>query len=311
MPEDIVIITGPTAVGKTEIAVCVAERLGGEIVSADSMAIYKGMEVATAKPSPQQRQRVPHHLIDIVTPDQLFTVADYRRRAIEVIQDIRKRGKIPLVVGGTRLYIKALTSGFFPGPGSDPSLRQTLEKVAQEKGSPYLHQKLGEVDPEAANRLHPNDRKRIIRALEVYYLTGQPISKLQEASQQQEPLCQGPLIALVRDRSRIYERINQRVDQMIAEGLVEEVKKLLEQGLDPKYHPSLQGHGYKEIIGYLRGQYSFEEAVRILKRNTRHYAKRQLSWLRQEPEAFFVDADRPKEEVVERILKIIRSSHLL
>ncbi len=295
--------------GKTEIAVCVAERLGGEIVSADSMAVYKGMEVATAKPSPQQRQRVPHHLIDVVTPDQLFTVADYRRKAIEVIRDLRKRGKIPLVVGGTRLYIKALTSGFFPGPGSDSALRQTLEKMAQEKGSLYLHQKLAEVDPKSANRLHPNDRKRLIRALEVYYLTGQPISELQEASQQQEPLCQGPLIALVRDRAKIYERINQRVDQMIAEGLVEEVKKLLEQGLDPQRHPSLQGHGYKEIIGYLLGQYSFEEAVRILKRNTRHYAKRQLSWLRQEPEALFVDADRPKEEVIERIIKIIRSHY--
>lgn len=305
MPHRIAILTGPTAVGKTEIAVLVAEQLNAEIVSADSMAVYRGLEVATAKPSPEQMARVPHHLINVVDVSCIFTVADYRRLALQAIADIEARGKLPLVVGGTRLYIVALTSGFFEGPGAHPELRRRLQEKAEREGPESLHKQLAQVDPRTAVRLAPRDLKRIIRALEVYELTGTPISQLQEESQRMEPPCKGPMVALVRDRAELYRRINARADAMIEAGLEQEVASLLCAGYDESL-TALQGHGYKELIGYLKGRYDREEAIRLLKRNTRRYAKRQLSWLRQEKDVVFVDASGEPHDVAKQVVEHFR-----
>lgn len=304
-PHRIAILTGPTAVGKTEVALLVAEALNAEIVSADSMAVYRGLEVATAKPSPEQRARVPHHLIDVADPRFPFTVADYRRLALQAIADIESRGKLPLVVGGTRLYIVALTSGFFEGPGADPDLRRRLQELALHEGTEALHRRLAQVDPAAAARLAPRDLKRIIRALEVYELTGTPISQLQADSQRTPPPCQGPMVALIRDRAELYRRIDARADAMIEAGLESEVRSLLDAGLD-EHLTALQGHGYKELIGFLKGRYDRNEAIRLLKRNTRRYAKRQLSWLRQEKSVDFVDASGPADEVAGRVVSLLK-----
>ncbi|MBW3622117.1 MAG: tRNA (adenosine(37)-N6)-dimethylallyltransferase MiaA [Armatimonadetes bacterium] len=299
----IFVLTGPTAVGKTEAALRVAERMNAEIVSADSMAIYREMDAATAKPAPEERARVPHHMVDIVNPDERFTVADYRREALAAIDDIRVREKKALVVGGTRLYVLALTRGFFEGPGADDALRERLEREADEAGLDALHARLAEVDPESGARIAPGDRKRILRALEVHALTGRPITEWQKESQAQAPPCEGPWVALTRDREELYDRINRRVDEMIENGLVEEVRGLLEKGYDESL-PALQGHGYKEIIGALKGRYPLEHGIYLLKRNTRHHAKRQLSWLRNEPGVQWVRADREPERVAEEILAV-------
>lgn len=298
----IYVLTGPTAVGKTESSLLVAERLNAEIVSADSMAIYRKMDAATAKPTLEERARVPHHMVDIVDPSERFTVADYRNRAIAAIDDIHQRGRQAIVVGGTRLYIHALTHGFFEGPGADDELRERLTREAEEQGTAKLHERLAAVDPESGQRISPGDDKRIIRALEVYELTGRSISEWQKESQEQMPPCEGPWVALTRDREELYRRINRRVDEMIENGLVEEVKGLLAQGYDVNL-PALQGHGYKEIIGALKGRYALEVGIDLLKRNTRHHAKRQLSWLRNEPRARWIQADQPPETVAEETLR--------
>lgn len=304
----LIIITGPTAVGKTEIAVEVARQLGTEIVSADSMQVYREMEVATAKPSPEHRAAVTHHLVDFVDPALPFTVADYKALAEPILKGIWERGKLPLLVGGTRLYIKALTTGFFEGPPADPALRAKLLREADEHGATHLHEKLTLVDPVTAARLHPNDAKRIVRALEVFQSTGVPISEFQEESRKQEPVYDELLIALIRDREELYARIDARADQMIAEGLIDEIRGFLDRGFSEKMI-SMQGHGYKEILGALTGKYDLEEGIRLLKRNTRWYAKRQLSWLRQEPEASFVRADQPTEAAAEEIRALIANRY--
>lgn len=303
----IFVLTGPTAVGKTEASLRVAERLNAEIVSADSMAIYRGMDAATAKPTLEERARVPHHMVDIVEPDARFTVADYRREALAAIGEILSRGKQAVVVGGTRLYVHALTHGFFEGPGADDSLRERLEREADASGLETLHARLGAVDPESATRISPGDRKRILRALEVYKLTGRPITEWQKESQTQTPPCIGPWVALTRDREGLYDRINRRVDEMMTDGLVEEVEGLLARGYD-ECLPALQGHGYKEIVGALKGRYPLEHGVYLLKRNTRHHAKRQLSWLRNEPGVHWVEADREPEVVAEVICAAYESA---
>lgn len=300
----LIILTGPTAVGKTDIAVEVALRLGTEIISVDSMQVYREMELATAKPSPEQRATVVHHLVDFVDPAQPFTVADYKALAEPLIQSLWNQGKLPFLVGGTRLYIKSLTAGFFEGPPADKKYRDELHTLLEDKGSLFLHEKLQEMDPETAARLHPNDAKRIIRALEVYHLTGQAISQFQRDSQKVESSYDPLLIALIRDREELYTRIDQRADEMIENGLVEEVRGFMDRGFNESMI-SMQGHGYKEILGALTGKYDLAEGIRLLKRNTRWYAKRQLSWLRQEKDAAFVNADQSLETAAEEILRII------
>lgn len=298
MPPQIAILTGPTGVGKTEVSIEIALRLGTEILSADSMAVYRRMEVATAKPSAAQRAQVPHHLVDVADPTEPFTVADYRERAVPVIERLRSEGKVPLVVGGTRLYLAALTQPFAAGPEPSEALRAEWEVFSSEE----LHRRLEAADPETAARLHPSDRKRIVRALEVWETTGRRISELQEESRGRGGLYSASWVALVRDREELYRRVNERVDRMMAAGLVAEVEAFRREGLAPET-PAMQGHGYKEIMRALVGDYDLEEGVRLLKRNTRRYVKYQLMWMRGMPEIRYVRADQPRERVVRDVLR--------
>lgn len=296
------ILTGPTSVGKTDVAVEVALRLQTEILSADSMAVYRRMEVATAKPSAEQRARVPHHLIDLADPTEPFTVADYRDAAVPLVEQLLSEGKTPLLVGGTRLYLRALTAPFAAGPEPSPEFRETLE----DRPSRELHAELARVDPDTAARLHPADRKRIIRALEVWQSTGRPIAEVQAESREQGGLYPATWVALVRDRQELYARVNARVDEMMAAGLVEEVRAFLAEGLTPET-PAMQGHGYKEIMRALIGDYDLEEGVRLLKRNTRRYVKYQLMWLRgMGDEVHYVRADQPLDRVVEEVIAALQ-----
>jgi tRNA dimethylallyltransferase len=299
----LIVLTGPTAVGKTEVAVDVARALGTEadgplpIVSADSMQVYRRMEAGTAKPAPDQRAAVPHHLIEVADPAVPFTVADYRGLAIEVIDRLLAAGKTPLVVGGTRLYLASLFAPFFSGPPPDLALRETLAALPSEE----LHRRLREVDPETAARLAPADRKRLTRALEVWHATGRTIAALQAESQAEGGRYEARWIALMRDREEIYRRIDARVDAMIAAGLIDEVQAFLREGLTER-HIAMQAHGYKEVMGYLLGRYDRAEAIRLLKRNTRRYAKYQLGWLRQLPDLRVVRADHPHADVVAAVV---------
>ncbi|NLJ69363.1 MAG: tRNA (adenosine(37)-N6)-dimethylallyltransferase MiaA [Firmicutes bacterium] len=288
----ILVIVGPTAVGKTELAVQVAKEVDGEIISADSMQVYRGLDIGTAKPTESERQGVPHHLLDIVDPGEEFSVADYQAMVEEVLADLAKRNKTPILTGGTGLYIQAVLQGYVFSPeGKDPVLRAELEQKAESEGNKVLHRQLSEVDPETAMRLHPNDRRRIIRALEVFYSTGRPLSEHLKMQQERGPRHRSVKFGLIRSRARLYERINARVDLMMEAGLLEEVKSLLQQGLDDD-STAIQALGYKELAGFLRGQYDLDEAIRLLKRDTRRYAKRQLTWFRRDQEIVWLDLDR-------------------
>jgi tRNA dimethylallyltransferase len=299
---EIVLLTGPTAVGKTAVGVAVARALGTEIVSADSMQVYRRMEAGTAKPSAAERAAVPHHLVDIVDPVEPFTVAEYRERAIPVIEEMLSRGRLPLVVGGTRLYLLSLIEPFFSGPPPVPEFRAALA----ERAAADLHAELSHVDPAAAARLHPADRKRIVRALEAFAHGGVPISELQRRSRETGGRFRAQLIALVREREELYRRVDARVESMIGAGLIEEVERFRQEGLTEQ-DIAMQAHGYKEVLGYLTGRYDREEAIRLLKRNTRHYVKYQLGWLRQRDDVQYVRADAPESEVVAAVIALIRT----
>lgn len=278
----IVIIVGPTASGKSMLAMELAARFNGEIVNADSMQVYRFMDIGTAKPTREQRQRVPHHLIDIADPDEEFSAARYNEEASRAIHDIHERGKNVFVVGGTGLYIRALTKGLFKGPGSDMRLRNEFATLgSRSEGPRYLYEKLKEVDPEAASRIHPNNMARIVRALEVYYLTNKPISAFQKEHGFSEEPYDALKVGLSIDRKLLYKRIEDRVDSMIAAGLVEEVRRLLAMGYSPDLKAK-RGLGYKEIVGYIQNKYSLEDAAMEIKKNTRRYAKRQMTWFRKE-----------------------------
>ena len=274
---------GPTAVGKTKVAIELALRLGGEVVTADSMQVYKGLDIGTDKPTAAERKGVPHHLIDIVEPDQRFNVAQYQKLAHETIQEIHRRGNSRSCRGG-----QASTSRRFWTSSSSPMREPTtlsraaLQKEAKERGPEWLHQRLAEIDPLTARRLHPNDVRRVIRAIEVYETTGRPLSQHLETAGRSEPRYRTAMIGLTRPRPVLYQRINQRVDRQINSGLVEEVRRLMQQYGDLPV--ARQALGYKEIAAYLRGETSFERAVELLKRNTRRYAKRQFTWFRRRSE---------------------------
>jgi tRNA dimethylallyltransferase len=283
MKSRVVVIVGPTASGKTDMAMRLAEEFSGEIVNADSMLVYRGMDIGTAKPSPEQRQLIPHHLVDIVTPDMNFTVADFRREADWVIADILRRGKCLFVVGGTGLYIKALLQGLAESPGGDEAYRKELQALSLEKGNAELLRQLALVDPDTAQRLHPNDQVRIIRALEVYRQSGRPLSSFRDAHGFAGTSYTSLKIGLRVERDELYQRIDQRVDRMIDAGLVDEVQALLAAGYSPGLK-SMRSIGYKEICAFLAGDYDLEEAVRLIKRDSRRYAKRQLTWFAREKE---------------------------
>ncbi|MBW1819832.1 MAG: tRNA (adenosine(37)-N6)-dimethylallyltransferase MiaA [Deltaproteobacteria bacterium] len=279
----LIIISGPTAAGKTDVALELAEPLGGEIISADAMQVYKHMDIGTAKPAPEQLARVPHHLIDVVAPDEPFSAAIFRTMADAVIQGLHEKGRLSFVVGGTGLYIKALIRGLFPAPEQDETIRKRLRDEAKTSGSDVLYARLQQVDPAAAGKLHPNDTYRIIRALEVHELTAQPISQLQASHGFQDRRYRILWIGLTLDRDILYDRIDQRVDLMLASGLLEEVKQLLDQGYSSNLK-SMRSIGYRHMADHLEQGVAWDETVRLLKRDTRRFAKRQLTWLRAYPE---------------------------
>ncbi len=280
--------------GKTEVSIALAERTGGEIISADAFQVYRGMDIGTAKPTPDQQRRVPHHLIDILNLDESYSVARFRQSALELIPEVVKREHLPLVVGGSALYIKCLVDGIFDSPPADQTLRSRLRRE-EEKEPGTLHRRLTEVDPPAARKIHANNRKRIIRALEVFELTGVPISQWQKQwpeGKKATPDCPLPtaytMIGLRRDRKDLYSRIEKRVEEMFENGLVEETEKLLEAGIREN-RIAWQALGYKEVEGFLRGEYPREEAQSLLSKKTRNFAKRQLTWWRADKRIHWVD----------------------
>lgn len=279
----LIIISGPTCVGKTSVAITLAEPLGGEIVSVDAMQIYRHMDIGTAKPTKEQRARVRHHLIDVADPDESFSAAIFKQRADEIIQDLHEKARPIFVVGGTGLYIKALTHGLFEEKEQDNSVKERLRKEAETLGLEALYQRLQEVDPEAATRIHANDTYRIIRALEVHEATGRPVSEHHKAHGFQDTSYRTLKIGLTLDRDVLYDRINTRVDMMLASGLLEEVKQLLDHGY-PSTLKSMQSIGYRHMADYLEQRATWDECVRVFKRDTRRYAKRQLTWFRADPE---------------------------
>jgi len=286
----IVVVAGPTASGKTDVAVTIAEAIGGEVVNADSMQVYRRMDIGTAKPSRRERAKVAHHMLDVVDPDQEFNAADYRRMAVPVIENIARRGFTPLVVGGTGLYIKALTEGIFDCPPSDPGLRAELNARYEELGPEAFHSLLKEHDPETARRVHPNDKVRVTRAFEIIHLTGQPPSHLAETHRFEDRRFQALYLCLDVDRSELYRRIDLRSLRMLELGLVEETSSLLADGFSPELK-AMKSLGYRHMVDYLKGILTLDEALKTLQRDTRRYAKRQMTWFRKVPDAIWVAAD--------------------
>jgi len=292
----VVVIVGPTASGKTKLSIEIAKLMDGEIVSADSMQIYRYMDIGTAKPTIYERQNIPHHMMDILDPAEQFSVAEYQKMAVDIISDIHKRQKLPIIVGGTGLYIKSLLYPMnFTDAYQDLEYRKQLQETANIKGRDYLYQQLKMVDPSTASRLHPNDVRRVIRALEVYHITGKPMSHYSQNLKNMDFRYNTAMIGLVMDRVKLYERTNKRVDIMIENGLLNEVKNLLDKGYS-RDMISMQGLGYKEIIDYYQGNLSLEEAIYIIKRETRRYAKRQLTWFRAQKGIKWINIDEYSSE---------------
>ena len=281
------VLCGPTAVGKTVVAVVLARRLNAEIICADSRTVYRGLDVGTAKPDAALRAAVPHHLLDVVEPTEPFTVADFQRLARRAIEVIRARGRLPLLVGGTGLYVRAVVDDLmFPEVAPDAQFRAMLEDEARDRGPVHLHRRLAQVDSVAAERIHPQNVRRVIRALEVAAVAGRPISAQQRGGGLTPAAV---MVGLTMDRAALYRRIDQRVEAQIAAGLVNETRALLARGVAWSA-PAMQSLGYKEIGGWLQGTHDYAEAVRRLKRNTRHHAKRQLTWFGRDPRVRWLDA---------------------
>ncbi len=300
----LLVLAGPTASGKTALSVELARRLDGEIISGDSMQVYRGMDIGTAKVRPVETGGIPHHLIDLFEPDHPFSVAEFQELASQAIREIASRGRLPVLVGGTGLYVRAVTDGYdFSAAEADPEFRQVLIAEAGEHGAPSLHRRLSRVDPGAAARIHPNDLRRITRALEVYHSSGKKIS---EQGKDQAPRYDLLMIGLTMPREELYRRINLRVRQMIEQGWVAEVAALLQKGYSPEL-TSMQALGYRELIDYQKGKVSLDQAVEVISRGTRRFAKRQLTWFRADPRIHWIDVGeaRSKEEPLQEILQLV------
>ncbi|SFL39656.1 tRNA (adenosine(37)-N6)-dimethylallyltransferase MiaA [Pelosinus propionicus] len=304
--EKLIAVIGPTAVGKTKVSIELAKKLNTEIISGDSMLVYKDMNIGTAKPSSDERSNITHHLIDILEPQADFSVVDFTALASQHITNINQKGVIPILAGGTGLYVKALLEGyqFNPTP-SDEKLRIQLDDLAKKHGNQYLHDRLAAVSPDTAARLHPNDLRRIIRALEIYYLSGETVSQ-NKLMEQHILLYDAVVIGLTMERKLLYERINQRVDLMMSQGLVYEVEKLLNSGI-PANCQAMQGIGYKEIVKYLQKEIDLATAISSIKQATRNFAKRQLTWYRKMPYIIWFDVKNfdTTNEMMETIYKEI------
>lgn len=302
----LLIITGPTAVGKTSLSIQAAKIFDGEIISADSMQVYRGMDIGSAKVTKEEMEGIPHHLIDILDPWEEFDVAAFQKMAKQVIEDIYSRGKLPVIAGGTGFYIQALLYDInFQETEDDGSIRKELENLEREKGAEYLYQMLESIDPESAETIHANNVKRVIRAIEYYRQTGKKISQHNQEERQKTSPYDFLYYVVNMDREKLYGRIEARVDQMMAHGLVEEVRKLKEMGCT-RDMVSMQGLGYKEILDYLNGVCTLEEAVYVIKRDTRHFAKRQLTWFRRERDTRILnmeDYENDQKKILQKIKK--------
>ncbi len=289
-PPPLVLLAGPTAAGKTTLAVRLAEKLGAEIVNADSMQVYRHMDIGTAKPTAAERKEIPHHLLDVADPDEPFDAARYVDLARPAVEDILARGKVPLVVGGTGLYMKVLTRGICSGPPSDPAVKEALLREEETVGLEGLFSELVRVDPRAASRIHPHDRQRVLRALEVFRISGVALSDLQSGHRFERTVFRAVKIFIYREREELYERINRRVDRMIEQGLEDEVRRLLLMGYGPDLK-SMQSLGYRQMALHVLGKLSLIEAATLIKRDTRRYAKRQHTWFRGDPEFSWFHAE--------------------
>ena len=300
----ILVILGPTAVGKTALSLKLAEDFNGEIISADSMQIYRDMDIGTAKVSTDIRAKIPHYMIDIVCPEKNFSVADYQKEVDKIIPEICQKNNLPILVGGTGLYIKAVIQGFLlPEMEADKELRQRLQEKAKKYGNKYVHNMLAEIDACLAHKLHPNDLRRVIRGIEIYKQTGKTKTFYKWKQKQKPPRYHALKIGLTRKRAELYQRINLRVDEMIKKGLIEEVKYL-----HKKYDLSktaLQALGYKEITGYLQKEYDLKEAKRLIKKNTRNFAKRQLTWFRRDDDIHWFNLSKMDIKEIRKQIKTL------
>ncbi len=294
--QPLIVILGPTAIGKTEVGILLAERMGGEIISADSSAVYRGLDIGSAKPTREEQRRVRFHLIDVADPGEVFTAAKFRELARQAIAEIQARGKRVLIVGGTGLYVRVLLHGFsLAPPPADPDVRARWKAEVERVGAPALHEQLKQIDPIAAERIHPNDAVRITRAFEVYEMTGVPISHWQQHAETELPALK---IGLTLPREMLYQRIDQRVDAMIQQGMLQEVQLLLQKGYNSD-QPALKGLGYRHLFRYIQGHIDWDEAVRLWKRDTRRFAKRQITWFRKEPGIHWIDASQGSESTTQ------------
>ena len=309
-----IILAGPTAVGKTAASIRLAKAVGGEIISADSMQVYRHMDIGSAKIRPEEMEGVPHYLVDVLEPEEDFNVVRFQQMAKAATEEIYARGRIPIAAGGTGFYIQALLYDIdFTENDGDSSFRRELEKTAEEKGGEYLHALLQEADPEAALQIHPHNIKRMIRALEFHHQTGGKISEHNETEREKESPYNFAYFVLTDDRSRLYDRIDRRVDLMMEEGLLDEVRFLKERGVR-RDSTAMQGLGYKELYAFLDGEYPLEEAVRIIKRDTRHFAKRQLTWFKRERDVIWADKSvigQDDDAVIDFILKELKNRGII
>lgn len=307
LKKPLIVLTGPTAAGKTELSIALAKKLNGAIISADSMQVYKYMNIGSAKIRPEEMQGVRHYLVDVLDPREEFHVARFQQMAKEAMDEIYRNGQLPIVVGGTGFYIQALLKDIdFDESSGELPCRKELEETARREGGAVLYERLKQVDPESAEAIHPNNVKRVIRALEFYQETGQPISVHNKEQKEKQPPYTYAYFVLNDDRARLYERIDRRVDRMVEQGLVEEVRWLKEHGYDRSL-VSMQGLGYKELFPYLDGTCSLEEAVEIIKRDTRHFAKRQITWFKREPDVIWLNQQEfgyDKEKILKRMLEL-------
>ncbi|MCI9395692.1 MAG: tRNA (adenosine(37)-N6)-dimethylallyltransferase MiaA [Lachnospiraceae bacterium] len=314
MKRPLVILTGPTAVGKTALSIALAKAIGGEIISADSMQVYRHMDIGSAKIMPEEMEGVPHHLIDVLEPAEEFNVVVFQKLAKQAVEEIYSRGHIPILVGGTGFYIQALVYDIdFTENNEDTALRQALEEQARREGADVLYERLRAVDPESCESIHAHNIKRVIRAIEFYEKTGKKISDHNREQRQNASPYHFAYFVLTDDRDRIYQRINERVDQMMAQGLEEEVRALRDLGCR-RDMVSMQGLGYKEILSALEGEISLEEAVCQIKRDTRHFAKRQLTWFRREKEVIWMDKtvfDYKSQKILEFMQDFLREKGII
>ena len=314
MEKPLIVLTGPTAIGKTSLSISLAKAVNGEIISADSMQVYKYMDIGSAKICPEEMKGVPHYLVDVLEPEEEFHIVKFQQMAKAAMEEIYGKGKIPILVGGTGFYIQAVTRDIdFTEAKQEDAYRSELEALAEEKGAEYLHEMLQKADPASAESIHAHNVKRVIRALEFYHQNGTPISAHNEEQKAQESPYNLAYFVLNGPREILYDRIDRRVDQMLEEGLVKEVEKLKEMGCH-RGMVSMQGLGYKEILACLEGEYPLEEAVRILKRDTRHFAKRQLTWFRREKDVIWVNKEEfnwNEENILEYMLSVLRERGIL